>query len=188
MESTMELGLALKGLGFIIVSIVIIYFLSRKKTGPVILPYIGSGRTSAETLNFFKNLEREIGIGFDKRIILFDFLPESCKDSVLLNGWLDGIWINYKDKLIKFREDSSSKNYNEIRFKDIEDVSVNKTDDLSKITIQFVTRDSNDCPYIYKLKLSTRVPPIISWSPYSQAYVKCLNEILHEMRIISKFR
>jgi len=147
-------------------------------------------------------------LGFKKRFIPLEYITKSKQNDKFFNynNWSNGLWLNYQDKLIKFRE-GESKIYIEILFQDIYDVrmdsiGVSKTrgmgygnnitlfgastsDYLKSITIQIVVKDPNGGVKTIDLMLCNyKLGSVKRGTPEANAYEKCAAAILNEISYI----
>jgi len=158
----------------------------------------------------WKNLVKENNsFGFKKRIILIDFFPRSVLYEDIsfsdnrLDKWLEGIWVNYEAKIVKFKKDEI---YILIPFEDLYDVRMDSigvsktkglgigdkitffgastTEHLKSISIQFVIKDPNGGVKTVELVLCKKFISIKKGTPEANAYEECATAILNEISYI----
>ena len=193
---------------FTIVSMItIIFFLriSKKKAGE---------RKITQAKKDLQDLITENdNFGFKKRVILFDFLPHDYlvrkffDSNQYLNDKNNGIWVNYQDKLIKFKTDfKGNGNYIQIPFQNLYDVKMdsigvsktggfgfgdtitifgaNTREHIKSITIQIVSKDPNGGVRTNELILCDNFFSVKRGTPIANAYEKCAAAILNEISYI----
>ena len=89
---------------------------------PIILLFYFDNKVRKKNFNRGNNIWQNLinennNLGFKKRIILLDFFPQNFQYREVsysrqsLYKWIDGIWINYHDKLIKFRYKTNKESF-----------------------------------------------------------------------------
>ena len=149
--------------------------------------------------------------GFKKGIVLFNFIPQNIQNRVfsdkMLKYWLNGIWVNYQDKLIKIKGDYGNNNYIQIPFQDLYDVRIDSlgisktkgwgygdtitlfgtttTERLKSVNVQIITKDATYGGLkIYEIQLVKSLFAVKRGTPSAIAYEKCSAAILSEISYI----
>ena len=144
-------------------------------------------------LRFF---EENYNLGFKKRLITFEYLPTRKYQNVFSRspGWTNGLYINYDDQLIKFREGNNynSKYYIEIPFRCLYSVSIEGiprfiTDRwISGITIQIAIQDPNGILKTLELKMVAN-ENLKRGAMTANAAERCAADIFYELHNIIEY-
>jgi len=149
-------------------------------------------------------------LGYKKRMIPFEFLSDKGRKQLFpgqwrSNNWSNGLWLNYKDEMIKFGE-GEKRNYIEIPFQDLYDIridcinisktkgwiiggsvsfaTISTTSKLKNITIQIVIKDPNGGVKSVDLILCDLAFAKVKEGEMVKGYEKCAAAILDEISYI----
>ena len=160
--------------------------------------------TNKNKNNWLNLINQNDNLGFKKRIIPLEFLPQTFHENIFFHGkldeWTNGIWLNYQSKLIKFRDGR------EISFQDLYDVRIDSigvsktkglgvgdtltlfgastTEHLKSISVQIVIKDPKGGVKTNELMLCNNFFSIKKGTPQANAYEKCSSAILNEISYI----
>lgn len=197
----------IKSIFLLILCLIGLLFINKLIKNPGLITSMFFGKDSDKLKNLINENER---LGFKKKIICFYFLPNDIQNRVLtnrlLNGWLDGIWINYQDKQIKFRYDFDRNDYIIIPFENLYDVGIDRivktktmglgfvdtialfgtitTESLKNITIKIITKDPNGGLKTIKLVLYASIFSLKRGTPQANAFEECAAGVINEISYI----
>jgi len=142
--------------------------------------------------------------GFDKRIVVYDFMEESVYKNMLKNSQLHtvsvGIWVNYHKRLIALRLDKDSWNEIVIPFNDLHSVeilrdgyivasegffgTVRANERTTELYVRVVAGNTRIGAKSYTLKIHTDGGYITKSHPNHTGYWECAKSIVDEIGFI----